>query len=88
MTVKSFFKQYPNAPKVVKVGTDLYLAHRIGAARDHARRHGLEVEVHENPAFAEATEEPTAVEEKKSAETPKASEAKSSAEAAKKSTKK
>lgn len=64
MTVDDFFKRYPNAPGVVKVGTDLYLVHRIGAARDHARRHGLEVEEIPNPALVEEAEAAKAEEAK------------------------
>lgn len=51
MTVEYFFSQYPNAPGVIQVGTDLYLLHRRGAAADHARRHGLELEEISNPAL-------------------------------------
>lgn len=47
--VAEFFEQYPNAPSVLKAGDCLYLAHQSGAASDHARRFGVEVEEIKNP---------------------------------------
>lgn len=44
MTPKEFFNIHPNAPGVLKVGTQLFLITSRGAAVDHARRHGLQVE--------------------------------------------
>lgn len=50
MTVETFFEKYPNAPGCIKVGDNLYLWHRRGAAVEHARRHSLELEEVPNPA--------------------------------------
>lgn len=47
--VADFFKKYPDAPSVLKVGDCLYLSIHKGAASEYARRMELEVEEITNP---------------------------------------
>ena len=47
--VSAFFKQYPKAPSVLKVGSLLYLPVHQGAANEYARRMLVEVEEITNP---------------------------------------
>ena len=47
--VADFFKQYPDAPSVLKVGSLLYLPVHQGAANEYARRMLVEVEEITNP---------------------------------------
>lgn len=47
--VEGFFKSNPRAPKVYRVGTDLFLASSIGAAEYQSKLQGVELEEIFNP---------------------------------------
>ena len=49
MIVKRFFKQYPKAPRLFKVGDTYYMDHQRRAAEMQARIEGIGVEEIPNP---------------------------------------
>ena len=56
MTVEQFFDAYPEAPSVLRVGDDLFLAAFEQRVQQIAAKRQLAVEVIENPNFGQNTE--------------------------------